>query len=331
MNQAQYVQPEIEVLLATFNGARFLRSQIESILGQSWQALRILARDDGSTDETGNLLAEYAERFPKRFRVLATDEPTGSAKLNFKKLLGHSTARWVAFADQDDVWRPEKLQLCAAAMERLEHKYGMDKPLLIFSDLEIVSETLETIHHSFWAHEGFVPATAHRLERLLLQNVVTGCTMLINRPLVEMAEHMPPEALMHDQWIALLACLFGKADSLPQPLVRYRQHADNVVGASRRMTLRRIMRGLSNKGRDTQWKLSERQAVALQQSSAQGRTLPSLTAAHSKTICAFVRSGGSPHRLTRILTAIRYGIVYSSLRRTLTWIWYLWNKEARSS
>jgi glycosyltransferase involved in cell wall biosynthesis len=319
---------EIEVLLATFNGARFLRPQIESILDQSWPSVRIVARDDGSSDETSEILAEYRARFGLRFSVLPTAKPTGSAKLNFETLLQHSTDPWVAFADQDDIWLPNKLERCAAAMERLEQAFGPDRPLLVFSDLEVVDCQLAIQHPSFWKHEGLDPNTVNHLGRLLLQNVVTGCTMLINRPLAKLAAQMPSAALMHDSWTALLACLYGKAEFIPEPLVRYRQHSGNVVGASAPMSVERLLRAASNRGRNKQRIRNGRQAAALLQQAAQ-QTLPRLTDLQTSTILAFLRSGRSSNSVDRIRSLLQHGIVYPSPIRTAALLWSVWNGPAR--
>ena len=100
---------EVEILLATYNGARFLREQIDSILAQDYGNIRVLARDDGSSDGTVEILHQYAKRFPGRFRVMPSSAPTGSAKNNFLLLMKASTADYVCFADQDDVWLPAKV------------------------------------------------------------------------------------------------------------------------------------------------------------------------------------------------------------------------------
>src|SRR5215467_3608829 len=93
----------VEVLLATFNGERFLREQIDSVLAQDYPNLRVLARDDGSTDGTLDILREYQLRFPDRFRLLPIDQPAGSAKGNFLKLMQAASANYLCFCDQDDV------------------------------------------------------------------------------------------------------------------------------------------------------------------------------------------------------------------------------------
>jgi glycosyltransferase involved in cell wall biosynthesis len=135
----------VQVLLATYNGERFLREQIDSILAQTLPGVSILARDDGSNDSTPQILEDYGRRSPDRFRILPTVTPTGSARDNFLALLHASEAPYIAFADQDDVWLPQKLERQMNAMHGLEQRYGTSTPLLVFSDLRVVSDDLTSI------------------------------------------------------------------------------------------------------------------------------------------------------------------------------------------
>jgi len=233
----------VEVLLATFQGEAWLPEQIASILAQDYPNTRILTRDDGSTDKTVDLLAHAAAEYPERMRVLDMDVRTGSAAGNFVRLLRASSASYVAFADQEDVWFSSKLSHSMERMRALEQKHSPGAPLLVFSDLTVVDAQLEPLAASLWRNNRIDPATVRQLGRLLGENVVTGCTALMNRPMVELAKRMPVEGssaqtagsdvLMHDHWIALLACTLGHADWLGESTVAYRQHGRNVVGAAR--------------------------------------------------------------------------------------------------
>jgi glycosyltransferase involved in cell wall biosynthesis len=127
--------PEVEVLLATYNGARFLREQLDSIMAQDYGNIRVLARDDGSSDGTVEILDQYAKKFPGCFRVMPASAPTGTAKNDFLLLMKASTAEYICFADQDDVWLPDKVSRTKQAMDRLESRWGTKVPLLVFTDL----------------------------------------------------------------------------------------------------------------------------------------------------------------------------------------------------
>jgi glycosyltransferase involved in cell wall biosynthesis len=224
--------PVVTILLATYNGERYLREQIDSLLAQT-HPVRVLARDDGSRDGTVSILRDYAERWPQRFALLEDDSGTGHAKWNFLRLTDTAVQipgiDYLAFADQDDVWMPEKIELEMKAMRQLEKRYGATVPLLVFSDLSVVDASLGMLHCSFWEDQRIDPRKIHRLRRLLAQNVVTGCTSVLNRPLAAMSLRMPPEAIMHDWWVALLASAQGHAAFVREPLVLYRQHGNRWV------------------------------------------------------------------------------------------------------
>jgi glycosyltransferase involved in cell wall biosynthesis len=223
----------IDVLLATRDGAAHLDRQLASIWAQTDENVRVVARDDGSQDDTREILARHAAAHGERMRIVEDGEPTGSAAGNFSRLMSASDAPYVAFCDQDDVWLPDKLSRSRAAMAALERRFPADAPLLVHSDLEVVDDQLALLSRSFWQYQKLDPATARRLHRLLVQNVVTGCTCLLNRSLVERGSPVPGDAIMHDWWLALVACAFGGIGEIAQPTVRYRQHGGNDTGALR--------------------------------------------------------------------------------------------------
>jgi len=219
----------IEVLLATYNGQAFLTEQMNSLLAQEGAELRVLARDDGSLDGTVEILERYARDFPERVSILHSPGRLGGQG-SFSWLLGQAQASYVAFCDQDDVWASNKLRSLFERMQRLESELGKDTPLLVHSDLAVVDRNLQPIHTSFWSYSGINPAR-QELAQILVKNTVTGCALLANRALIEKARPIPDEAAMHDHWLALVATVFGHIEEIHEPLVVYRQHANNAVGA----------------------------------------------------------------------------------------------------
>ena len=315
--------PLVQVLLATYNGERFLREQIDSILAQSYQPLTILARDDGSKDATRAVLAEYASRFPNRFHLLEDGTPTGSPMKNFRKLIQASSAPYIACSDQDDIWLPEKISMSMKALQELEASTGPEKPCLVFTDLKVVGDDLKEISPSFWKAQGIAPKRIFHLHQLLTSNVITGCTLVCNRPLAERAALMPDDAYMHDWWMALLANLFGAARFLAQPTVLYRQHAANVLGLSVGESKVRLPKWRRHGGRRWLWELGERQAAALLRVHGE-----EITPAAERTLRAFVRCGTDANRLARVGTLMRHGFFYPHLQHTLAILWYLWDMKA---
>lgn len=223
---------KIIVLVATYNGVPYLPQQLDSILMQT-VAVDLLIRDDGSKDETMSILDEY-EKNHKNIRVVRGVPGGGASKKNFGLLLGLEEVKkydYVMFADQDDIWLPQKIEKTLKYMQELEQQHGKDIPILVHTDLELVDGEGRHLAPSFWRYNGFNPAF-NALPRLLVDNTVTGCTMMINATLAKMAVPVPLNASMHDAWLALIANTFGKIGILYEPTMQYRQHGSNVIGAT---------------------------------------------------------------------------------------------------
>ena len=257
---SQMDSPSIDVLLATYNGARYLRPQIESVLNQKEVSFRVLVRDDGSVDETPAVIEHYKRLRPERIVHLGGSDNLGVIG-NFAHLLGEATAPYVALCDQDDIWEPHKLRILLETMHDLEERHGIDTPLLVHCDLRVVDEALRERHSSYWRFAGVYPSRSS-LPRLLLKNTIAGCASLANKALVRLALPVPRAALMHDYWLALVACAAGHVGAVEEPLMLYRQHERNTIGArpyNWRSFVDRIADGLAH------WDLSalRRQAAAL--------------------------------------------------------------------
>lgn len=316
---------EIEILLATCNGERFLREQIDSILRQDYEHLRVLARDDGSSDLTGEILRDYAARFPDRFQVLPSGNASGSAKHNFLRLMEASTADHICFCDQDDVWLPHKLSRTKEAMDRLESEWGTNLPLLVFTDLEVVDDRLNQLHPSFWAYMNIDPDRINRLNELLVQGVVTGCTTMLNRRLLDLSLRMPEEASMHDRWISLLTSTMGKHAIVKVPTILYRQHDRNVLGTGvtqQPRTLRQRLWYPDTQKYLEEWRTNQRQAAALLR--IHSAELPSKK---RRLIAAYLKCGSSTSRFTRVTTFLRNGFYRAGILPNLLLIFNLWKMK----
>src|SRR5690606_13737176 len=149
----------------------------------------------------------------------------------FARLLGASTADYIMFCDQDDVWLPGKVTLTLAKMQELEAACGAETFLLVHTDLRIVDENLNLVADSGHRYQQIDPDRGNTLGRLLVQNIATGCTIMVNRALRDLALPIPGAALMHDHWLSLVSACFGKIAYLPEPTLLYRQHSGNKVGA----------------------------------------------------------------------------------------------------
>lgn len=218
---------KIAVLLATYNGERYLPELLESLIKQSVQNFCCFVHDDGSKDETVKILEDYCSRYPQRF-VMVEGESTGGAKSNFMYLMNQVQADYYMFCDQDDVWLPEKVKMSYDLIE----KQKIDIPTVVYTDLKIVNSNLNLIDSSYYHYTGKNPSRNSLID-LLKCNVTVGCTMMINRVLRDKALQVSnlDNIFMHDWWISLIASISGQLIFLNEQTILYRQHGDNSVGA----------------------------------------------------------------------------------------------------
>ncbi|WP_456400759.1 glycosyltransferase family 2 protein [Persephonella sp.] len=216
--------------MATYNGEKFIREQIESILGQTYKNWQLIIHDDGSKDNTKEIIKHYVEKYPKNI-ILIDDRITfGNAKDNFNHLIGKALNdycfNYIMFSDQDDVWIPEKIELSINKIREIEANLPSNTPILLFTDMIICDESLNEISSSLWKYQKINPRKT-ALNRLLIKNVAWGCSILINKSLVEIAYPIPKNAIMYDWWLALVASIYGKIIYIDKPTVMYRRHAAN--------------------------------------------------------------------------------------------------------
>lgn len=223
---------KIDILLATYNGERYLAEQLESLLHQSNQEWRLIAHDDGSIDRTVDILMEYQCLFPHKIIIIDDDFRSGGAKNNFYHLMQYSDAPYIMFCDQDDIWLEDKVEVTFQRMLDEEMK-ASGKAVLVHTDLKIVDENLNAVASSMFDYQR-LPRRISSLSQIILQNSVTGCTMMVNRRAVEVSIPMPREAIMHDWWIACKVVQHGGVVSfISRSVIEYRQHGGNVVGSKK--------------------------------------------------------------------------------------------------
>lgn len=224
---------KVAILLATYNGETYIREQIDSLLRQSYTEWALFIHDDGSTDRTPEIIRDYERTYPDCIHVLP-GKPCGGAKENFFYIMRQVTAPYVMFCDQDDVWLPEKIEETLSQMKTLEAQSGTGIPALVFSDLSVVDGNLNLIADRMSVYQKLDPDRV-RPENLMIQNVITGCTVMANRALVELALKVENtnDVIMHDWWFALVASVFGRISYVDKPLILYRQHGTNSIGAKK--------------------------------------------------------------------------------------------------
>ena len=310
--------PAIDILLATFNGERFLAGQIDSVLAQTGASWRLIIRDDCSDDTTPLIIERYCLAFPDRITVLDNNgERLGSCG-NFGRLLASSTAPYVMFCDQDDVWLPGKILATMQKMEEMEQTFGTGMPILVHTDMSVVDVAMEPICESFWKYQNLDLQNGLTLNRLLLRNVPTGSTIMLNKALRAISPDVPGGAVVHDWWLALVAAAFGRIGSVTTPTLLYRQHDENVFGAAR-WSAARMIRDFCTPAvrRET----AKRRAALIARQEKQAKTFldcygKRLSAGEAATVKAF-STLSSQGAFVRRLTTIRYGFWYSNLLENL--------------
>jgi len=234
--------------MATCNGERFLRPQIESLLAQTAPPAAIHVCDDASTDGTLDILEDYAQRGVLRYT--RHTERQGVVRTFADAVGACPRGTDVALCDQDDVWMPEKLATTAALLQEADGG-KKDRPAIAFSDLLLVDEDLKPLGKTLWQTLRIRPER-ERLESLLVGNFVAGCTVIMNPAMRAVMATIPAAAPMHDVWLALAGYTFGAVAWTEEPLVQYRQHSTNVTGATNRGEtlpgkLRKNLRQISGK------------------------------------------------------------------------------------
>lgn len=237
----------ITVLLATYNGSKYVGQMIDSVLSQDYDDFHIIVSDDGSKDNTCEILDKYAEQHPHKITHYRSGIRFGNAQDHFMHLLlQFHDSPYIMFCDQDDYWHPGKMRKTLKKMQEVEEN---GKPAMVHTDLRVVDGELSPMDPSFM-HFSKLRGDRLALNQLLVQNVVTGCTMMLNKALAELScRHLPQEKiLMHDWWLALIAAAMGTTGYLNEATIDYRQHGNNVVGAKNTRSVAYILKKIKNDG-----------------------------------------------------------------------------------
>lgn len=222
----------IAILLATYNGEKYLREQIESLFAQTYKDWHIYVHDDGSKDGTMSILSEYASQHADKVTLLDYASQGGACR-NFLSLLDRVDAPYYMFCDQDDVWHPDKVALTMQAMEGIENSHP-SLSIIVHTDLMLTDESLNVTAQSFIANQRIRIDKVKRFEDYAATNTVTGCTMLFNNMAKGAMKPLSPYTMMHDSWLCLSTVAQGGIiHFIPRPTIMYRQHADNTLGAKK--------------------------------------------------------------------------------------------------
>jgi len=302
---------KILILLAAYNGEKYLHTMIDSIIAQDYTQWQLILSDDGSKDGTPEILQSYADKLPEKITFYRSGIRFGRPEKHFLHLLQQfHDAPYMMFCDQDDYWHPDKVRKTYEKMKQIENDAAV--PAMVHTDLQVVDGELKPMHPSFMQMSG-ITGDRMAVRQLLTQNVVTGCTMMVNRSLAELGTKNIPETgiPMHDWWLALLAAACGTTGCLDEATIDYRQHGNNSVGAKNVRSVKHIMNQLK----------SRQMAVYIRETYAQAaaflRCFEDILPEHDKKLIAVYAALENKNWFARRAAYIRYGFWKASLPRKL--------------
>ena len=231
------MNPEIEILMATYNGEKYVKEQIDSIIHQTYENWKLLIRDDNSTDKTLEILKEY-EKKDKRIKVIEDKKGNLGFVKNFEELLICSNKEWVMFSDQDDYWLENKIEKYVSILNS-NPKDILKKPILIHSNSFICNDNLEIIKKEFINSN---IASKYNEDSYYFFYFVQGSTVLINRVMIDLALPFSKNVTVHDRYLHLLAEFLGKRIFINESLIKYRQHSNNKIGAKGSSIISKILK-----------------------------------------------------------------------------------------
>lgn len=222
-------EDQVAILLSTYNGENYLHNQIESIINQDFKNWNLFIRDDGSTDRTLEIIKYYCSSYNNIY--LLEDGSNKGAALSFMHLLNNVESDYYMFCDQDDIWFNNKVDTVFKILK--ETDTGKQKPILVFSDAQVVDQNLNVVNNSFWKYNRLNPyLLLSQPDYISIFNCAPGCTMIFNNALKEYLFDYDNDILMHDWFIMIKALQNGIVKFSDNSLMMYRQHQNNVIGAS---------------------------------------------------------------------------------------------------
>jgi len=222
----------ISILMAAYNGEKYITRQIESILSQTCRDFKLYIRDDRSTDNTLKIIQDYADKNPGIIFIKQNNENTGGTKKNFLDMMIDIKDDYIMLCDQDDIWLPDKIEKSLKLIREMEREHGSSTPVLVHTDLTVVNNNLDVISSSYKKMSG-KNFNKTSLNHVVALNNIAGCTAMYNRALADFFQDVPDFFVMHDWWLSLTAAVYGKIASLKESTILYRQHEGNEKGAKK--------------------------------------------------------------------------------------------------
>lgn len=227
--------PKLCILLASYNGEKYISEQLDSIINQTYKNWELIIRDDGSKDETMTILNKY-EKTDERIKILRDDKGNLGFLKNFEELLFNAKEEFVLFSDQDDFWLKNKLEKFVEKIKGLDEKV-LSKPLLIHCNSLVCDDKLEIIKEEF-IDSKIAKKTNSNI--YFFEYIVQGSTSMVNKKMIKESLPFLKNVTLHDRYFHLLSQFLGTRVFIDESLVKYRQHERNEIGANRSI-IKKIM------------------------------------------------------------------------------------------
>lgn len=235
---------KIAILLATYNSTRFIRQQLDSLYSQTITEWELYVHDDGSKDNTIDIVREYNEKY-QNIKIIGEEIKGLGPRDNFLFLLNNVCADYYFFCDHDDIWLPTKIERAIQQLQSIDAQKPGDIPAVYHSDLILVDKDLNRIAESMWGYAKIVPELMHKKQYVLCATFITGCTLAINRAMKSLVSKCPDFVYMHDWWIGVNAVMNNvRIISDHEALILYRLHGNNTAGIDK-TTAKRYWRKIS--------------------------------------------------------------------------------------
>lgn len=303
----------VAILVAAHNSEKFISCQLDSLLCQSYGNISITVSDDFSVDKTPDILKEY-ENKDSRIRLIKSGVPLKSAQANFMFLLKNAPdADFFMFCDHDDKWASNKVECTLNRMISGD----FHRPRLVHSDLFVTDSDFNIISPSLFSMQKL--PKKQTLNNALIQNAVTGCTAMINQPLrgLMLKKDSVENMIMHDWYLNILALAAGTVDFIDRPLIFYRQHGDNEVGAkdvrSAEYKIKKISDGKKNTSSVYDTFLQARDIAKIYETEL---------GENFKTVSAYAAMA-EMGKIKKVRTCIKYGFWKNTLLRKIGQIVYM--------
>lgn len=314
----------IAILMASYNGEKYIKEQIDSILAQTYQNFILYINDDSSKDSTNAILADYVKHYPEQIVVSRNDSSRHGATENFADLFAKvPAASYYVFCDQDDTWEPEKLATMLPVLKKLE---GTSlTPALVYCRMNIVDQNLNVISPSLEDFSGHDIGTSEHLEKILLNSYVPGCAMMFNQSLKNIIHSIPESVQFHDWWVLLVAAACGSIERVDISLANYRQHLGNTIGITKtQSSFSKLLSNLSPARFKNHAKIqrNNREQAALQASLLLTNCKDSLSVQATETIQTLLDLLESKNKIKSIVKGWKYPYLHNTFYEKFIYWWF---------